>query len=76
MNYDKIRSMNDKELAAFLKSAANRDTTKCSRCKRTPHYVVKIENLDTHQTKKLLALCPDCYNKFLLENDTVDILWN
>lgn len=75
MNYDRIRSMNDKELAQFLRDLSNRDTTKCSKCGQIPKYVVKIENTETFQTKKLCAICDECYKQLLMELNTFEILW-
>jgi len=75
MNYDKIRKMNDKELAEFLKNLSNRDVTKCSKCGLIPKYVVKIENTETFQTKRLCAICDDYYKRLLMELNTFEILW-
>lgn len=75
MDYNKIRNMNDEELAQFLRDISNRDTTKCSKCGSIPKYVVKIENTETIQTKKLCAICDDCYKQLVIHLNAFEIVW-
>lgn len=76
MNYDKIRSMNDSELKAFLQGFNKRDNHTCVKCGKPSKRVIKIENKETIQTKALCGLCNDCYAKLLEYLETYDLGWD
>ena len=77
MKLDRIRNMNDEELAAYLKRLSNkRSDNLCIKCNNKADFFVKIENCDTFQTKKLCGLCEDCYNNLLEHLGTFDVIWN
>lgn len=76
MNLDKIRKMNDEELSNFLKQLSTRSSKNCMKCGKPVAFVVKIENQDTFQTRKLCGLCKDCYEKMLKDMGLYDIEWD
>ncbi|MEE1282776.1 MAG: hypothetical protein UHK60_11115 [Acutalibacteraceae bacterium] len=76
MNYDRIRNMSDEELKKFLRNISCRDTNNCINCRTKATKVLKVYNLQTEQTKKMIGFCEKCYLEFLQKNDLEDILWN
>ena len=73
---DKIRNMTDEELARYLKRLSNnRGDRTCSKCGKTANFVVKIENTEAFQTKKLCGLCDKCYQELLNYLELYDIIW-
>ncbi len=76
MNYDKIRSMNDNELQAFLQSFNKRDSHTCLKCGKQAKKVLKIENKESVQTKTLCGLCNECYTDLLEHLGTYDLGWD
>ena len=75
MELNKIRNMSDDELLKFLKQLSNRGTKFCLKCNKPTAFVIKIENQDTFQTKKLCGLCEDCYQQLLDTLSVYDIDW-
>lgn len=76
MNYDKIRSMNDNELKAFLQGFNKRDSHTCLKCGKPAKKVLKIENKESVQTKTLCGLCNECYTNLLEYLGTYDLGWD
>lgn len=76
MNLDKIRSMGDKELEAYLKSLSGRSNKNCIKCgKGNSNYTINVQNKNKFQQKKLCNLCDGCYNDLLNYLGTYDIIW-
>lgn len=75
MDLNKIRSMNDEELLTYLKNLAHKDVSKCTGCGNTGTKVIKIENKETFQTKKLCGICDKCYIELLNYLKCSDINW-
>lgn len=76
MDLKKIREMDDIKLAKFLKEIQSRNTGVCCMCGKLAYKVVKIENKDKFQTKKLCGVCDTCYPKLLNFLGVSDIDWN
>lgn len=81
MDINKIRNMNDEELALFLSKVTLKKTKDCIRCKKEEDFnntfkILKVENKETFQTKRLCCLCDDCYQKMLEFLNVIDIDWN
>ena len=76
MDLDKIRNMNDEELSKLLKQLSTRGTKNCAKCGKPVAFVVKIENQDTFQTRKLCGLCKECYEDMLEHLGLYDIDWD
>lgn len=76
MDLQKIRNMSDEELRIYLVNLSNRNTSKCSACNEPATKVVKIENKETYQTKKLCGICDECYKKLVKQLNTTEIGWN
>ena len=75
MELDKIRKMSDEELTKFLKQLSSRNTKSCAKCNKPSDFIIKIENQDTFQTKKLCGLCEECYEDLLSILGVYDIEW-
>ena len=58
MNYDKIRSMSDKELEIFIEGLKGRSLKRCTKCGAEVRKVIKVENKDG-PTEEI-----DLYNDF------------
>lgn len=76
MDLQRIRNMNDEDLKEYLNFISNRNTTRCSVCSQGATKVVKIENKETYQMKKLCGICDDCYMKLVKQLNTTEIEWN
>lgn len=76
MNYDKIRSMNDNELRAFLQGYSKRNRNVCLKCGKPSKRVIKIENKEAIQMKTLCGLCNECYTDLLEYLGTYDLGWD
>lgn len=76
MDLNKIRSMNDTELQAYLKSLADRKSSNCVKCgKANADYTINVRNNNKFQQKKLCSLCENCYNNMLDNLGVSDIIW-
>ena len=75
MDLKKIRSMNDEELIFYLKHIQNRTADVCNICNKEATKIIKIENTDTFQTKKLCGICEECYSDLLNTLKTSDLDW-
>lgn len=76
MNYDKIRSMSDKELEIFIQGLKGRNLKVCTKCGKEVNKILKIENKDSVQTKSLCGLCNECYNWLLETLEMFDLGWD
>lgn len=75
MNYDKIRSMSDRELSIFIEGLKGRNLKRCTKCGAEVRKVIKVENKDSIQTKALCGLCNGCYAGFLEYLELFDLGW-
>lgn len=75
MDLSKIRNMSDEELSLYLNNLSSRNFKKCSICGSNAIKVIKIENNDTCQAKKICGICDDCYIKLLTYLKTTDVKW-
>ena len=76
MDFDKIRSLDDKELAKFIDGLKGRNLKDCTKCGKKVSKVLKIENKETEQTKALCGLCNDCYGEILKYLELFDLGWD
>ena len=76
MDFDKIRSLDDKELAIFIEGLKGRSLKRCTKCGAEVRKVIKIENKETEQTKALCGLCNTCYNEVLEYLKLFDLGWD
>lgn len=76
MNIDKIKNMTDEELETFLQRITFKKNNNCIKCGSIDTAkVIKIENKDLFQTKKLCNICDKCYKELLEYLNTPDIDW-
>lgn len=76
MDLDRIRKMNDEELTKLLRQLSARGSKNCIKCNKPIRFIIKIENQDTFQTKKLCGLCEECYQELLNEFNLCDLEWD
>lgn len=75
-NFDKIRSMSDEELEAYMRKLLMKKNTNCSVCGEESVKTVLIKNEVTFQTKTLCRLCDKDYERLLEFLDTVPLKWD
>ena len=76
MDLNRLRTMDDRELTAYLKSLSGRKGNNCIRCsKPNGNYTINIQNKKKLQQKKLCNLCESCYVDLLEYLGTCDIIW-
>ena len=76
MDLDRIRKMDDEELSKLLKQLSARGGRACIRCNKPVTHIIKIENQETIQTRKLCGLCQECYEELLTHLGLYDIDWD
>lgn len=75
--YDDIRNMSDEELQQYLsKNYIKRNKKGCWKCSKKAVYMVKIENKDTFQTKKVCGLCEEHYRVLLKHLKVHKVDWD
>ena len=75
-NFDKIRSMSDEELEAYMRKLLIKKHTNCSVCGGDSTKTVYIKNELTFQTKKLCKICDKDYERLLEFLNTVPLKWD
>ena len=75
MTIEQIRKMTDTELEIFLSRITYKKNNNCVKCGGTPTKRIKVENLETYQTKNLCKVCDSCYNRLLNNLQVSDIEW-
>ena len=75
-NLDKIRSMSDEELEAYMRKLLLTKHTNCIVCGYYSTKTVYIRNELTFQTKKLCKICDKDYERLLEFLNAVPIKWD
>lgn len=76
MDIKSIREMTDEQLENFLKSITIKAQKNCCICGLKSTKIIKINDKEKFQTKKLCSICDNCY-KNMIDNylKVSDIEW-